>query len=475
MRVVLLNPPLTLAQRYGPLADAGATEPPIGLCYIASSIEAHSIDAAIIDASALGLTTGQAVEAVMEHTPDAVGISAVTVSIHSAGELADAIKKVSPRTPIVIGGVHVSSMPRDTMERFPSFDVGVIGEGEVTSAELFPALEGRGDLSKVEGIIYREEGALRQTPPRQPVKDMDVLPKPGWEILKGFPGLYSVPFQSAFRYPSSSLITSRGCTGKCTFCDRKVFGNYCRKHGAQYIFDMMEELHKKYGIRDIHFEDDNFTTFPGRIEELCRMLINAEFDLVWSAASRPDTVNKKILILMKRAGCRQIQFGIESGCQELLDLVKKGVTLSMIEESVRLAKEAGLETKAFFMLGFPMETKETIERTIAVSRRMDLDDISVTFFTPFPGTEIYADIHKYGTLLEDWSRMTVFEPVFVPSGLTAEELWRSFNRMIFKFYFRPRLIWSYLRRIKSARHFKTMLATFLTLLRCLFRRSKADS
>lgn len=474
MRAVLLNPHLTLAQRYGPLAKAGGIEPPIGLCYLAATLKALSIEVTIIDASALAMTIGQAIEQIMELKPDVIGISSVTVSIHNAAELASAVKNINPRILIVIGGVHVTSLPRDTMARFPSFDVGVIGEGEITVSELFPALENGSDLSAIDGIIYRMGDELHLTPPRKPIKDMDRLPKPAWETLRGFPDLYSIPIQSAFKYPSSSLITSRGCPGKCTFCDRKVFGNYLRKHSSQYIFEMMEELHQRYKIRDIHFEDDNFTAFPKRLEDLCKRLSDAELDLVWSAATRPDMVNKEALSLMKRAGCWQILFGIESGCQELLDFVKKGVTIAQIEKAIKLSKEAGLKTKGFFMLGFPMETKETIKRTIAASTRMALDDMSVTFFTPFPSTEIYANIRKYGTLIGDWSRMSVFEPVFIPNGLTVEDLWKSFNRMIFKFYLRPRIIWSYLRRIRTARHLKTFLYTFLALFGSLSKRPEPN-
>lgn len=475
MRILFINPPLNLSQRYGILEKVGGTEPPIGLCYLAAVARRDSHHSAVIDASSLNLTMERTVEAALRFRPDLVGISAVTVNIIQAAELAAGLKARNSALPVIIGGVHVTSLPEDTMERFPSFDIGVIGEGEITLVELLRAIQGDALLQAVKGIAYRENGSVHLTGPRAFIRDMDTIPKPAWDLLEGFPEIYSIPIQSAIKYPSSSLITSRGCTGKCTFCDRKVFGNLCRKHSALYIFEMMEELHRTYGIRDIHFEDDNFLMFPSRLKELCEMLKRANLDLVWSAATRPDMVNGEMLKMIREAGCWQVLFGIESGSQKLLDFIRKEVTLEQVEEAVRLSREVGLKTKGFFMLGFPMETRKTLKETISAATRMPLDDISITYFTPFPGTEVYKEIGSYGHLIDDWSRMSVFDPVFIPRGFTITSLKRAYYKMICRFYFRPRIMYEYFRRPMFFRQIATLFSTAISVIVSLLFPGREDS
>lgn len=467
-KVLFLNPPLSMEERYGELAMGGAMEPPHGLTYLAAAAREAGFEASILDAEALGLPGKEVVERVLAAGPDVLACTAVTLSITSAAKIAAAVKEARPDIRAVIGGIHLTSMPEETMEAFPSFDYGVIGEGEVTLREMLPCLRARGALGGVPGVIYREGGELARTPPRGYIKDLDSLPMPAWDLLPPMKDFYYLPPQSVRKPPSTSIITSRGCTGKCTFCDTSVFGHVCRAHSAEYVLEMLKTLRRRYGIGEVLFEDDNFMIFKKRLTALCALLHKENLGLSWSCLARADMMKSGDLMReMRLAGCWQVLFGIESGSQEILDLERKGITLEQIEKAVRLARKSGLRTKGFIMVGHPTETPETIRQTIDFIRSLPLDDVSVTYFTAFPGSEIWKDAPRYGSVAADFSRMSVFHPSFIPNGFTEESLTASSRLILRKFYMRPRIFFSYMKRITDAAQFAALVRGGLALLRHL--------
>jgi len=223
---------------------------------------------------------------------------------------------------------------------------------------------------------------------------------------------------------------------------------------------------EQFGVREFSFEDDTFITFKKRLIAICQGIISLNLNITWTCLGRVNSIDAEILALMKRAGCWQISFGIESGSQEILTTIHKNVTLAQIRRAVDLCRDAGILSKGFFIVGHPGETRETLKKTLDFSLQLPLDDISVTMLTPFPGTEIYERAAEFGTFDSDWSRMNLLNTVFIPHGLTHNDLERSQSEILKRFYLRPRIIFSYLRRLAAN---PAMIKGFLVGARAFFR------
>ena len=463
--VIFVNPPLTLADRYGDLSAAGSNLPSMGLLLLAAVVRKMGLTTKIIDAPSLNLSYSQTMERIFEAPPLFLGITAVTTSVYKAAKLAGMVKERDSRIITVVGGPHLTAVPEETMKRFPEFDIGVIGEGETTVTELFNKFkdfnneriviskeqwnELSEELEKIPGLILRNNGSYRMTDKRETIKDLDTLPFPAWDLLPDFPGHYK---PAAFKYrklPATYVLTSRGCPHKCIFCDTSVFSRQFRTFSAEYMIEMIMLLHNKYGIREISFEDDTFLTFKKRLIKICESLVREKLDISWSCNGRVHGVDREILGLMKQAGCWQISYGIESGDQGILDFADKHIKLEQVERAIDLTAEAGMLSKGFFILGFPFDNDETIERTIRFAKGLRLNDISVSMMTPFPGSQMYEIGQKHGTINTDWQSMNLLETVFIPDGLTKERLEYYNKKFLKEFYLRPRVMLSYLKRVMT--------------------------
>ncbi len=465
-RIVLVNPPLTTEERYGVHFRSGGMTPPLGLACLASILMNHSIGVRIVD-GALANDYRVIVDDILRSKPDYVGITASTVSIYNASKLASMIKDKNSNIIIFIGGAHLTALPVDTMKRFGSFDIGVIGEADYTLTELIDTLETKGDLSLVNGIIYRGE-ELIQTAKRAFTINLDDLPMPAWELLPDIARTYCPPVHTVKRLPAALLVTSRGCPAKCKFCDRSIFGNNIRANSANYVMKMMRQLYYKYGIREFQFRDDNFLAFRPRLVELCHLLENSNLDIVFSIAGRIDMVNPEILSLLAKAGCWQIWYGVESGSQRILDFINKKTTLEKIKNAVDMTKKAGIDACGFFMIGLPIETPDDIKATIKFSRSLALSEAHFTFFTPLPGCELYETVRQYGAFDDDWHKASCWNPVFIPDGMTEKQLVHYWKRASLGFYLRPRIILNYIKKIRSFSHIKIYLLGVFSLFEAIF-------
>jgi len=447
LKIFFATPPISMEDLYGSLSGAGSRLPSLGILYLAAITRKNGFQTALADASALSLTKLDLLNYIEIERPDVLGLTATTFSIFHAADFAKAVKENYPNMTIIIGGSHVTATPKETMERFPVFDIAVIGEGEETIIDLLVALNSKAPLHNILGIIFRHDKDIISTGRRQFIQDLDKLPYPAWDLLKGFPNKYlPAPFKVR-KYPAVSLVTSRGCPNKCIFCDRSVFGSSCHAFSAEYVIGMIRHLVVQYGIREFSFEDDTFITFKKRLFAICQGIIDLGINISWTCLGRVNSVDGETLELMRRAGCWQISFGIESGAQEILNVIHKNITLAQIQRAVDLCREAGILTKGFFIVGHPKETHETLSKTLELAIRLPLDDISVTMLTPFPGTEIYKRASEFGEFESDWSKMNLLNIVFIPYGLTHKDL-DDYQRKISKrFYFRPRIIFNYLKRL----------------------------
>ncbi len=453
--ILFVNPPLSLEERYGHLSPGGSLMPPIGLCSLAAVTRKEGFKTKILDAPAMCFTMEETVSEILKVKPKYLGLTAATVSVNSAGDIASIVKSANSDIRIIIGGPHFIAAPEKTMEMFEDFEIGVLGEGEITVIELLKALESGSDsieLSKIKGLIYRENDKLCITPAREYIEDLDTLPKPAWDLLPELKKHYRPSILRGYHLPAAGIVTSRGCTGKCTFCDRAMFGSRLRANSAEYVVEMMEELHTKYGIKEVFIFDDNIMLFKKRLKEICSILMEKRLKMKWSCFARIDFAKPKVLKMMKKAGCRLVAYGIENGDQEMLDFLKKNIKLEKVKQVIQWTKEAGLMAEGLFMMGLPRETRETMQATIDFAKSNLLDDIAITVFTPLPGTKLYKDIRQYGRFEENWKKMSQHYPVFVPYGLSREEIMEYNNRGLREFYLRYRKLPNLLRRIKSIRH-----------------------
>ena len=470
MRVLLIYPPISKEERYSSaIGSAGGRQMPLGVFYLASSLRRRGHEVAVIDGEAENLTAADILERAEQFQPGLVGISTTTVAFHRALEVARELKRRRPERPIVLGGPHVSSNLAHGMS-FAEFDFAIVGEGEKPLADLADALERGSDLAAVASLAYRKRdvasgadipvcheccvspgrqeclphrGQLIVNPVAPRIDDLDALPFPAYDLAADL-SLYTPPPCNYKKLPAANVITSRGCPNQCTFCDRSVFGQLLRQRSAENVAAEIEHLWNEYHVREIAFVDNTFTLRPQRIRELFAILDRKGIRFPWTCMSRVSAVDEDLLRFMRDHGCWHISFGIESGNEEILKRIKKKISLEQARQVIGWCAKLGIRTKGFFIVGHPGETLETIDESIREALRMKLDDVVVTINTPIPGSPQYKEAAANGTLdVTDWSKFNYWRPVFVPHGLTREQLLLKHREFYRRFYFRPRILWRY--------------------------------
>ena len=318
-------------------------------------------------------------------------------------------------------------------------------------------------MRSLAGVAWRDGETITVNPRRPFIADLDALPLPAYDLVTDF-SLYNPPPMNYRQLPVANIITSRGCPNQCTFCGHSAFGRTLRQRSPESIAAEIIHLYRRYGIREIAFVDDTFTINPHRIEDLFGILDNEGISFPWTCMSRVNTVDECILRFMKDHGCWHISFGIESGNEDILRRIKKNISLDAVCRVIDQCHGLGILTKGFFIVGHPGETIETIEETIRFAISIPLDDVVVTLNTPLPGTEQYKTAGNYGALERgDWSRYNMWNPVFIPAGLTEEILIEKHREFYRRFYLRPRIIKRYAMSFLSA----TGLRRALSLMRGL--------
>lgn len=450
MKVILINPPLcqNTTRKLGPIAEnLFYNSAPLGLCYLASILEEDKNRLKIIDAAVEGLSVERIIRRVTDFSPDVIGITTFTVSAYSAYELAKEIKRRFPQKKIVAGGPHITSNPNDLLKQ-SEVDIAVIGEGEITFKELIEAIKKGQGLDKVKGLAYRVNEQIFFTPPRGFISDMDTLPFPARGLIPI--QLYRPQPNDQKRLPKLSMISSRGCPYSCIFCDKDVFKNVYRTFSPKYIVDEMSHLVNEFKARDIAFVDSTFTPNKNRVYRIIREIKNSNLDVTWTCSVRADVLDKQLLKEMKDAGCWRVRLGIESGNEEVLKFIKKGITKYQVRKVANWAYELDLEPKGFFIIGHLIDTKKTIKETINFACSLPLKDITVQVNTPLKNTPQYQLVEQHGKVMtRDFSNYSFFEPVFLPDGLSPDEFWCYYRRFYLKFYLRPKIWYRHIIKINS--------------------------
>lgn len=440
MKITLIVPPLTLEERYGDLKEVGTLYPPLGLAYIAAIGERCGHEVKVVDAEAIGYSYNDIEKLIKDFSPDVVGMQSFCTTLERSYKVAEIVKKINPNTRVVLGGVHVTLFAAPPIEK-ENIDFLIQGEGELIFQNFLKALDGKKNYKDIKGLVWKDGKNPVINKREDLIKDLDSLPKPARHL---FPMTKYHASANLRGKRTLNIITSRGCPYRCTYCNSpQTFGQTHRWNSAERVFDEIRHLKEAYGVDCIQFYDETFTLNNKRVFELCDKLINEKMGMPWSCFTRVNLVTKELLLKMKEAGCYQVFYGVESGVQRLLNILKKDITLEQIKTAFKWTREAGMETLASLMFAIPTETVEDAEETIRFALELDPDYAQWQKTTPFPGNELYNICLKYGDLLtDDWTKFTAWnEVVYVPHGRTKEEIERTTKKAFRKFYFRlPYLI-----------------------------------
>lgn len=403
---------------------------------------------------------------VKENRPDLVGLSSVSQNYNEAIDFAKICRQFN--IPVIMGGVHISTLPKGLSK---DMDVGVIGEAEETIVELMSNFKGGKfiNLDKIDGICYWHENELKINKPRSPIKNLDVLPFPDRDLFK-------------IDNSTVILITSRGCPFKCSFCSSAHFWGNVRFHSAEYVTKEVEFLIQKYKPNRIMFSDDLFVGHRQRLREISRLFNekNIPKKVRFTVQCRANIVDDELCKLMKSMNVTDILMGLENSSQPILTYLKNNVTVEHNKNAVQKLKKYGFNVKGLFIIGTPLDTKERLEENLQFIKKYKMDDFEISILTPHPATPIWDYAKKEGLVNDhmDWdklkmgfskkSKLSDFDNELLLTKIDKKILFKYYKKMIgikkrrmILMYLRlglknPSLVFPYiLRRFRWARKYKT--------------------
>ena len=434
MKVLLVNPP----QVFYPGSEPPAGNLPIGLMYIAGVLDKAGYKVEILDAFMadcpsqkndaainVGMPYNQITEEIQKRKPDIVGIAGpFTCQIENSLKISDLTKQVDPKILTVVGGPHVTTVPQGFLQEAKNVDIAVVGEGEYAMLEIVEYFEGKKQLSEIKGIAYRQDGNVVVNQPRPFIENLDDLPYPAYHLvdMEQYLSNKKIGYRS-FQDRALSMITSRGCPFNCCFCAVHLhMGQGFRAHSASYVLNHIQYVVEKFKVKNIFFEDDNLTLDLKRFEAICDGIIERKIKIGWETPNgvRADCLNLNLLKKMKQSGCNSVFVGVESGDQQILDnVICKSLDLNRVVEFAKNSKQIGLKTGAFYIIGFPGEKKENMQRTVDFALKLKRDyDVGMHLFiaTPSYGTRLYEHCKKKGYIQEDLS-WNAFAAARQPKGM----------------------------------------------------------
>jgi anaerobic magnesium-protoporphyrin IX monomethyl ester cyclase len=467
--LVLCEPPFLFWDRsMDRLRQGEETIPGMGLLVLAAVARTRGYRVRLVDAKQQGASVDDVSRQIAALQPDYLGLSATTISVTNAARIAERVKTLVPGVVTILGGAHVSAIPERTLEAFPSIDFGIVGEGEVSLFELLARMDAGQAVDAVAGLVYRGAGGVHANLRAPYIDDLNALPLPAWDLLPDFPHRFQPSLFSYPRTPVATLITSRGCPFSCSFCDRSTSGKRGRMHSVEYVVRLCRHL-AGLGVRHIIFVDDLFTVRKQRVVDMCQAFLDEGFTFSWSCNSHPNLLDLQTMQLMRRAGCWQIAYGIESGSQRILDVVKREVRIPRMRETLRMTRAAGIRTKGYVMIGHPTEGLDSLAETAEFLKEVELDLCQITKFTPYPGTPAYPTIRSYGRFDEDWEQMNAMNFTFVPNDLSVDILETYFDYLYRTFYCRADVLGGLAKLlVQEPKYMKRLLASSVVYLRGKF-------
>lgn len=436
-KVLFFNPPSRTNVYLATNVKVAAPHyPNLTLATLAGSLlEKH--DVKIIDLDFSSDPCKSLFDSIGKYVPDVIGASASTPDYLGVRSIMRSVKEKFPSITTVVGGVHVTTLPEDVAGE-SCFDIIVVGEGDKALPEILSGMP----LTEIPGIMYKERssGKMLRTQKRQYIRNINELPYPAWKLFEL--ERYRNPRLLARVNPVGLIETSRGCAFQCNFCNKLTFGSEYRAKDPKRVVDEMEYM-LKCGFREIHVIDDSFTQDMERAKDVCREIIRRGLKFPWVSLSglRVNLVDLEFFQLAKKSGCWMVGLGIESGDQEVLDKVNKKIILAQVENAVRLAKKAGVETFGFFILALLGETEKSMRRTIDFAKKLPLDIVKFDICIPYPGTPYHKMLKSEGRIRSDnWSKYIchqIEEPIFDHPNLSWDIIGKYYKKSFREFYLRP--------------------------------------
>ncbi len=467
IRVYLINPPspgkIKMIREGRCMQRSGvwtAIWPPYSLCMGAAILEKKGMKVKLNDCVVEEIGFEQLKKNITDFKPNAIIINTSTPCIESDLKVAKIAKKVNDKVITIAIGIHVSELPEESFSMQPQLDIIIRNEIEDAIDELFSF---KSNIKDIKGISYvGEDRNVHRNLRREFIHDLDKLPFPAWNHLDF--SKYTVPFSER---PFLLLATARGCPRKCTFCMAKpYYGESLRYRSPKNVVDEMEYVMNNYKVNDFLMWTEGFTMNNGYAIDICKEILKRGLKVKWACNSRVDTINDGLLSYMKKSGCWMIGYGVESGNQKILDHVKKGITVEQIRNAANLTKRYGIEATAHCMVGFPGETKETVKQTVELVKELDFDFAQFYCAVPMPWTELYKEAKEKGHIVsKDWELYEQNFSVMKTGYLEPKEVMKLRKRAYRSFYFRPKMIFRTLSRIRNFQQLKIfiiMVKDFLT-------------
>ncbi|MEW6607494.1 MAG: radical SAM protein [bacterium] len=457
-------------QRWPAKTRGRAIRPPDWLAYATAVLEEAREAVELYDFPAMNWDKTKLGQLIKDKQPQFVILDSTTPSIYSDIECARIAKQES-QAKVIMVGTHATALPEQTLQEAKgSIDVIALGEYDYTVRDI---VKNWNNLKSIPGICYLDKGDFKTTPPRPLISDLDELPFPAWHHLN-----IMKYFDAGRLYPYIDIIAGRGCPYQCTFClwPQLMYGHKYRLRSAKNVVDEIEhclKLFPQLKQGEFFFEDDTFTVNKERAFAICEEIKKRGLKITWSVNARPDIYDLELFKTMKNSGCRELLVGFESGDQEILNRMKKGLRVEDSVQFMRVAKESRLEIHGCFVFGMPGETKESMEKTLNFALKLGLTTIQFAGAVPFPGTEYYNFCQSQGLLKAklwtDWLSEGEQSTVVDYPGLTSKEINDYVDKGLKSFYFRPGYMWKFLlntrdfhdlyRKIKGAMNFISYLGS----------------
>lgn len=443
MKIILINPPWVIRSKKNVWRNIASIMPPLGIAWLAAVLEREGHQVKILDAHAIGLFVDQVPQWLRGNLPfDVIGITATTPLINNALAIARLVKAEFKDVKVVLGGVHPTVMPEEVLLE-EAVDLVVRGEGERTILDI----AAEKPLAEIKGISFRGEEGVVHNSDCELINDLDSLPFPAYHLLPM--EKYRPATGAAKRLPATSVLATRGCPGRCTFCYR-IFGSRLRYRSGRMVAEEAKLLQDRYGIKEICFYDDSFTAVKKEVVSFCQSLHDLRLALTWSCFSRIDSFNKELFNIMKESGCHQVMYGVETLNPEILKNVNKRTNPESVEGVIFATQKIGIAVRAAFMLGNPGETELTMEQNIQFAIRLEPDLAIFNITTPFPGTEMFmwAEANNY-LLTKNWEDYDLSKPVMNLPTVSCDTVHFYYRKAYRRFYLRSAYIWKHLKLLQN--------------------------
>lgn len=472
--VVLMTPPANPKKLWGKFTELNGFYMPIQIMTIADTLDRNGIETHIFDASAFKLSHDDLLGFLKKVRPAVVGITTYTATAYDVWYTSKVIKEFDPGIKVIAGGIHCSIFPEKSMDECPHLDAVCFGEGEATMLEFCKhVMENRGDdCSQIQGLCIRENGKVRKLHEREQIPESRLAEflNPAYHLVPM--EFYIPPAANYYNLPTYSTFVSRGCPFKCNFCNAgDVFGALGRYRPVAHVINELRYLQKHYNMKGMYFMDGTFATNQQWVHRFCDAVIEQGMKLEWFTWTRTDLVTQELAHKMKKSGCWKVGVGVESGNQQSLDLLRKGLRLEQVKRGIRYFQNAGIQVNCSFMLGIPGETQSHVENTLRFAK--DLKTESAIFFlpVPMPGGELYDLARKYGGLretgLEDWSDYSTFNfknPIYINPLIGKEKMIEYYDTSFSRFFLDPAVIWRNLRTVRNIRDIVRLASGFKSII-----------